>query len=381
MARTTAKRVERLNDLVETINSSLDKRTLRYEVLNQLASRHGVSYETIKSDMYTLAYALLEGPEYGVIPKKYRNDVKRIKELVENGTINREKARRAAEVFIEHTPRIDKERITLVHGIKGKEVEKLVDEIGRYLEEIAKTRRRRWPSHPARAYAYAWNRMGRKIHQELENARDITERLMLIANKLNENKRLSQSESRFLDAIGIKPNEVFRYVDPNRTMEENLKSMYLRVLEHNRDYAQAIWHYEQAVAQHISMYRQLKSKWGLDVFGKAPSAGIGSIRWTGELKVGDMIESNYKNIRRWNVKPGSKAVGFSRRYKNFVKNIGEVRDVHPLEDPWLVLKRHASIIGYHLKNGDEIYARIKEREREDKVLKAIVKWRPRRGRR
>ncbi len=378
------KRIGRLNDIVDTVNSKLDRGRLRYDILNEIARRHNVSYETIKSDLYALSYAFIER---GNVPRTYKSDAKIIRSLSQSGVIDKDKARSAALLFLEHAPWVDKERLARLHGINDPDTIRKMDEIGRYIEGVYKIRLYAWDSHPAKAYAFAWRIIGRKIHQELENARDITEKLQGIAEKLDSGKRLSKKDKKFLSELRIREDDVFDYVDPKRTLRENLIRVYNMVLDHNIEYAKSMWHYEKARERHIFLYNELKRIGQLDKLGRAPPAGAGSIRSPKNLGLADMIENNYKNIRRWNIRPGSKWIGFSKDYKRFAKSFsGEIEKPKGLNkkdynnDPWVILKKHMLPLGYHLSKGDEIYKEIKEREREDHVLRMIIrKRRQRRG--
>ncbi len=376
------KRVARIKDIVETLPRELSVGRLRYDVLNELARRHGIDYETLKRDLYALSYAFYHinkrVAELVEIPPSYRPDVRVLRRLAVEGKIDSQKAEEASKVFLEHAPWIDIERITREHGIKDKEVLEKVREFTKILENIYRKRVHGWKAHPAKAYAFVWNIMGRKIHQELANTREVVEKLYTIAKKINEGKRLSAKEREFLQELKIDKDKVFDYIDPKKPLSENLRDMYLRVLRHNLTYAKAMFHYESAKLHHIGLYNIFKDK--LEKLGKAKPASPGSIRSPKELKLGDKIENAYKAIRRWPHSPNVKPRDFPRYFKELARDAFEDHynpktkrfENLPKGDMGKV-KKILAIIGYHRNEGNQYYKTVKEAERKDPVLAWIVK--------
>ncbi len=384
--RFSARRMARIKDLVETIPKELVREKLRYDVLNELARRHGIDYETLKRDLYILAYAFFP-KKVGTsekqvpiveVPKNLRADVKTLREFARKGSIDPEKARKAAQAFLEHAPWVDVERITREHGIKDEEIIQRAREISKWLERVYTTRMYGWKVHPAKAYAFAWNLMGRKIHQELENARELVEKLYPIAGKIAGGKKLTKREKEFLRKLKITETEVLAHINPEESLTENLKSMYLRVLDHNVNYAKAMHWYENAKAMHINLYREVRDK--LDQLGRAPPAPPGSIRSSRVFKLGDKIENAYKNIARWPHSPKVKPRDFPRYFKELVREVYESHynprtysfENLPPGFEGEVTKRLA-IIGHYIHQGNKVYSRVKEAERNNPILAWIVK--------
>ncbi len=376
------KRVARIRDIVDVLPRELNAGRLRYDVLNELARRHGIDYETLKRDLYALSYAFhpinRRMAELVEIPPSYRPDVRALRELARSGKIDPEKAKEASKAFLEHAPWIDIERVTREHGIQDKEVLGKVREFTRVLESVYRNRAYGWKVHPAKAYAFVWNIMGRKIHQELANTRDVVEKLYTIVRKINEGKKLSAGEKKFLTELKIDKDKVFDYVDPKKDLSENLRDMYLKVLRHNLEYAHAIFHYESAKLHHIGLYNNVKNE--LEKLGRAKPAPPGSIRSVRELKLGDQIENAYKDIRRWPHSPNVKPRDFPRYLKELAREAFEEhynwrtkRFENLPEGTMGKVRKALAVIGYHLNAGNKYYRTVKKIERDDPVLAWIVK--------
>ncbi len=378
------KRLNRIRDLIETVPQKLEKGKLRYDVLNDMARRHGISYDTIKRDLYAISYAFFpqrivdheryEGPLANLvdIPKSYREDVRQLRELAKKGLLDPEKGKNAAKAFLDHLPDIDKERIVRIHGITDPDIISKVEHYAKAMSRVYWYRKMFWRAHPAKAYAYAWNQMGRKIHRELENARDLAENLHRIGVKLELGMKLTKKEKEFLDELGIKESEVKNYIDPSKSLTDNLKEIYRQILDHNINYAEAVFHYEVARAHSISLYNHFKDK--LEVLGR--NKIIGRRPKPEELGLGDILEYTYKAIRRWPYSPNAEPRDFPEYFKRLAIDVhdGKRKLSLPLsQDELKMLHSKLGTIGYHLKAGNTSYFEFKERERRDPIMRWITK--------
>ncbi len=376
--RFSEKRLARIKDLIETVPSELVKGKLRYDILSKIASRHGVSYDTVKRDLYIISYAFVPDPisrrEASLVDvwKDYKADVRELRRLASAGEIDKNKARQAGEIFLAHAPNVDKERILEVHGIRDKDIEKLVEKYTFGVGRIYRNKIALWHAHPAKAYAFAWNIAGNKIHRELERARKLTEKLNRIAVKVRQKSRLTASEKKFLNELGIDKTDVTKYIDPNKSFTENLKDMYKRVLEHNQDYIHAKFHYESAGGYYVRVYRHFKDK--INQLGRAVTPGRRPK--PSEMRPGDVLENTYRAIMRWPYKPGVKPRNIPDYARYFAHDISvgllpkEVRSLPKRDLDELIW--HMKQVRDHLEKADRRYTQLKEREREDPIIRWIT---------
>ncbi len=194
------KRLFRIRREVEWILRlpSADRKTS----LSLLAEKEGVEYETVKKDMYALAYAVIPG---GKIPESYEADARAIREAIEKGLLDRQKCESAALIFLEHDPIFDLDRLGIT-GVDDPYLDEIKSLVLEYAEKTAELKAKRLGWHPARQKAELWRIAGSKIHSELP--------------------RLLESST---------PEEVLKNV--RRLWEENLMR------------AQAAWHYELALQE------------------------------------------------------------------------------------------------------------------------------------
>ncbi|RLG21082.1 hypothetical protein DRN74_03535 [Candidatus Micrarchaeota archaeon] len=200
MRAISKKRLDRIDDLVSFLNQHKDG--LRYDLLNNFARRHGVSYEVVKRDALLLAYATIpshRGYNLKYVPKEYRKEVRWLwKEIfgIRGGKkkMDRAAAWRASHVFLEHTPYMDLERVKREFDLKqmlgGEFYQKNIDwlseeeaqihemqrEMARELKKISEESKAELEEHMVRKYSDAWLVMGRKIHKELAELKKAKER-------------------------------------------------------------------------------------------------------------------------------------------------------------------------------------------------------------
>ncbi|GEM_PF-4943924 len=172
----------------------------RKELLSLLSEKEGVEYETVKRDLYALAYAVLSG---GSIPRSYEEDVKALKKALDAGKLDKEKCESAALIFLEHDPGFDFSRLGIT-GVYDPELDEVKSLVIEYAEKTASLKAARLGWHPARQKAELWRIIGAKIYSELPKAVE-----------------------------GARPEDV--QIAVKRVWEENLVRM------------QAIWHYELAL--------------------------------------------------------------------------------------------------------------------------------------
>jgi hypothetical protein len=168
--RLSNKRLTRMKKLIDWLEEKKDE--LRFESLSDFAALRGVSYDTVKQDAYVLAYASIPGPRgYNLtdIPRSHRADVKKVRNTMRAGLLHILKARKASEIFLEHAPDIDVERLNMIYRIDDPMVKRQQKMITNILRKIMEEKES-LGVHKVRAYSSAWNSVGEKIHYEIKKA-------------------------------------------------------------------------------------------------------------------------------------------------------------------------------------------------------------------
>ena len=157
--------VQFYNELIEIITKN--PRALRFDILDSFAKKHRIGYETVKTKIFALSYAL---QSRGVsIPKSMKPDVWNIREAIQKGEIKQNSAKEATQIFLNKTPITDIERLNRVFPIDDPAVRKMQEDLARQVE-MTRKKMVSLGLDPVRAYSQTWRTIGNKIHHEIPEA-------------------------------------------------------------------------------------------------------------------------------------------------------------------------------------------------------------------
>ncbi|MCD6523300.1 MAG: hypothetical protein J7K68_06200 [Candidatus Diapherotrites archaeon] len=376
----TEERLKRINALVDFISKRPDN--IRYDALHQFVERYNkgkpkrewVTYETLKNDLYGLAYATIDLPDGSKTTKRdvapaHRSDFEKVRNAIERGLVDFEKARYASQLFLEHAPENDVERMLRVYKTDDPDIERMAQRFVKYLSWMRELREQHWNAHPARAYSMVWILAGNKIHNEIPEIIDRVYGLHRLAKDIAKGKisveDAIQHEALSKYARGItKPEQLLKRIEKEYGIRHNMREKelkeivdkaYKQLWEENFLKVQALFHYEQARIKLGNLIKDHKE--------------------TMPDGVREYYESLYKTIRRWNDPakslrnvPSIPKEHWKRLYKDTVKNYGRRIEQITFHDDDMLNDFHKRIliIGRHLNTADRIYAehmRVREKNK------------------
>ena len=149
----------------------------RKKLLSLLADEEGVSYDTVKKDLYALAYTVLPGK----FPESYSDDVKDIKEAVRKGLLDKQVCESAVLIFLEHDPAFEREWAD-ISGVNDPELDDMISLTADYVKRYVGLKAERLGWHPARKRAEEWRVLGRSVHTRLAKALDTSSQSSALAS-------------------------------------------------------------------------------------------------------------------------------------------------------------------------------------------------------
>jgi hypothetical protein len=312
--------IEFYNELIEVITKV--PKALRFDIIDSFAKKHRMSYDTVKTKIFALSYALQS--REASIPKSMKSDIWNIREAIQKGAIKSASAKEATAIFLSKTPITDIERLNREFPIDDPAVRKIQEQLAK---QVDMTRKKMigLGLDPVRAYSQTWRIIGNKIHHEIP--------------------------------------EVIRQA-PKEKVEDVIKSLW----EENLYSAQARHNYITADLIYLAELKKIKRNQKLPYPYNPVDLGQimakRGVPMTPEA-IGQRIESDIKNLDRY-VRPG-KERGMPRDLKGTFKGMASE---FPPNMPKRIQPRLTKLsrrVGDTLFVADELWSE-KNKIRENKIL-------------
>ncbi|GEM_PF-6765672 len=146
------------------LEMSASDNKIRFAAISEIGERYGVSYERMKDLFYSLSYAADRTPLRSV-PKKRRKRSEVLRKFMDAGLIDKAVAKRLSMHFFEHSPGFDIERLSAGFSV-GSRVQSDQIAVVNNVHKIARMKMLSG-SPRARAYAEAWQIIGKTMHQKI----------------------------------------------------------------------------------------------------------------------------------------------------------------------------------------------------------------------